>query len=398
MNIIFLLRLWPVYGGGETVTICLANEMVKRGWNVSIAYFKDNVRENLPFIDQNVEAIKIDGIDCDEFHCSTSDASNVATRLTDIVNEKSIDVVIDQWWPVEFIKDLKQNIPSVKVIKCFHTALFTSTSSTGVKGMLKTIFKPLYEAMKRKKALNQVDEFLPFVDTYVFLSPAFQRQYVFHSKRTELWQGKLDSIPNPLVFETEISDEAFQQKENTVLVVGRMVEGCKRISLIIKAWSEIEKHEDAASWNLKIVGEGPNLDDYKRLAKKLELKRISFEGFQQPLSYHKKAKIFLMTSAFEGFGMTLVEAQQMGVVPIVMDSFLSLHDIVKDRENGLIVANEDLQGFVDAVLKLMKDDEKRIELAKKAMTTCRLFRPKNIVDRWERLFSNINNKVVGEIV
>lgn len=69
--------------------------MVKRGWNVSIAYFKDNVRENLPFIDQNVEAIKIDGIDCDEFHCSTSDASNVATRLTDIVNEKSIDVVID---------------------------------------------------------------------------------------------------------------------------------------------------------------------------------------------------------------------------------------------------------------------------------------------------------------
>ena len=65
MNIIFLLRLWPVYGGGETVTICLANEMVKRGWNVSIAYFKDNVRENLPFIDQNVEAIKIDGIDCD---------------------------------------------------------------------------------------------------------------------------------------------------------------------------------------------------------------------------------------------------------------------------------------------------------------------------------------------
>ena len=31
MNIAFLLRLWPVYGGGETVTISLANEMVKRG-------------------------------------------------------------------------------------------------------------------------------------------------------------------------------------------------------------------------------------------------------------------------------------------------------------------------------------------------------------------------------
>ena len=51
MNITFLLRLWPVYGGGETVTICLANEMIKRGWNVSVLYFKNNTRADLPFID-----------------------------------------------------------------------------------------------------------------------------------------------------------------------------------------------------------------------------------------------------------------------------------------------------------------------------------------------------------
>lgn len=48
MNILFLLRLYPVYGGGETVTLCLANEMVKRGWNVSILYFKENTRKQFP--------------------------------------------------------------------------------------------------------------------------------------------------------------------------------------------------------------------------------------------------------------------------------------------------------------------------------------------------------------
>ena len=42
MNILFLQRLWPVYGGGETVTITLANEMVLRGWNVGVLYFKQN--------------------------------------------------------------------------------------------------------------------------------------------------------------------------------------------------------------------------------------------------------------------------------------------------------------------------------------------------------------------
>ena len=31
MKIAFLLRPWPIYGGGETVTITLSNEFVKRG-------------------------------------------------------------------------------------------------------------------------------------------------------------------------------------------------------------------------------------------------------------------------------------------------------------------------------------------------------------------------------
>lgn len=51
MNIVFLLRLWPIYGGGETVTICLANEMAKRGHAVTVFYFKDSETNELPYID-----------------------------------------------------------------------------------------------------------------------------------------------------------------------------------------------------------------------------------------------------------------------------------------------------------------------------------------------------------
>lgn len=59
MNILFLLRLWPVYGGGETVTICLANEMVKRGHQVAVAYFKDSVRGQMPFVDERRGCVKM---------------------------------------------------------------------------------------------------------------------------------------------------------------------------------------------------------------------------------------------------------------------------------------------------------------------------------------------------
>ena len=74
MNITFLLRLWPVYGGGETVTICLANEMIKRGWNVSVLYFKNNTRADLPFIDPAIKAVQIPDIRCDEFTTRFPDA------------------------------------------------------------------------------------------------------------------------------------------------------------------------------------------------------------------------------------------------------------------------------------------------------------------------------------
>lgn len=96
MNILFLLRLWPIYGGGETVTICLANEMVKRGWNVSVAYFKDNVKAQMPFIDERIQAIKLGDVDCDEFHENLEKSDDVRQTIFNIVCSNQIDVVINQ--------------------------------------------------------------------------------------------------------------------------------------------------------------------------------------------------------------------------------------------------------------------------------------------------------------
>ena len=37
MNILYVMRYWPVYGG-ETITVTLANEFVKRGHSVYVVY------------------------------------------------------------------------------------------------------------------------------------------------------------------------------------------------------------------------------------------------------------------------------------------------------------------------------------------------------------------------
>lgn len=384
-NVLFLLRLWPVYGGGETVTICLANEMVKRGWNVHVLYFKHHTRENLPFIDTRIKSCCIEEVNCDEFNYSAKNSEVAEEYTVTYIKQHGINCVIDQWWPVEYIKHIKQKT-GVKMVKCLHQAFYAPKfEAPGVKTAIKRLFQSLYIPYKKKQVVNKTKSFLPYVDKYVFLSPAFQKQFEEFSKCKD--NNQLYSIPNPLVFEDKISEEDFAQKENIVLLVARMVESQKRITVALKAWANIEKRNE--NWKFVIVGEGPDLNNYKNLAASLNLKNVHFEGFQAPRPYYKKAKIFVMTSYFEGFGMTLVESQQYGVVPVVMDSFLALHDIIDDGYNGLITPNGDVKQYSKVLDSLMNDDVRRCKLAKNGLVTCERFKVTKVVDSWEKLFNSI---------
>lgn len=392
MNIVFLLRLWPVYGGGETVTLCLANEMVKRGWNVSILYFKDNTKEELPFIDSRIKAIRIEGIDYGP--SSTEKASKLKTErkivqdyAIQFIHNNHIDVVINQWCPLCFIDRLKK-ATKAKIIKVLHIAPYSlSYDENTLKGKVKRIFITLYKRYRQRKSIKSIIKTLPYVDRYVFLSKSFQKQFeeIAHYNNT----GKLDAISNPLVFSKFITSEKFTQKENIVLIVGRMLEPHKKITRALRAWQQAEKNPISEDWKLQIVGEGPDLPMYKQLANELKLERVSFEGFQQPLPYYERAKIFLMTSAVEGFSMTLVESQQQGVVPIVMDTFLSLHDIITSDFNGIITPDGDERLFAEAMLSLMKDPQKLESLAQHALVSCKKFSVENIVDKWDKLINSI---------
>ena len=166
-----------------------------------------------------------------------------------------------------------------------------------------------------------------------------------------------------------------------------MLESQKRITAAIKAWANIEKRNE--NWKFVIVGEGPDLNNYRNLVASLNLKNVHFEGFQDPLPYYKSAKIFVMTSYVEGFGMTLVESQQYGVVPVVMDSFLALHDIIEDGYNGLITPNGDVKQYSEALDSLMNDETRRCKLAKNGLVSCERFKVTKVVDSWEKLFDSI---------
>ena len=225
-------------------------------------------------------------------------------------------------------------------------------------------------------------------DKYVFLSDSFLMEYVSlsHMKgRTE----KVAAIANPLTYDYryDMSDYSFKEKE--VLYVGRIYEYHKRLSYVLKIWSKIEGMSSCREWRLTIVGDGPDMQQTKSLAEKLRLQRVSFEGFKDPRPYYRRASLFMMTSAFEGFGMTLVEAQQYGVVPLAMDTYGSLHDIITDGQNGEIIADNDLDEYARRLRVLMENSEKRKQMAMNGMESCQNFSLPVICGKWERLFSHI---------
>src|SRR5690606_14985825 len=106
-------------------------------------------------------------------------------------------------------------------------------------------------------------------------------------------------------------------------------------------------------------------------------------------AYYRKSAIFAMTSSAEGFGMTLIEAQQMGCVPVAFNSFLSLHDIIDDGENGYTIENNNLELYVDKLYNLMHDSGLRRTLAINAIQKSKDFRIEKIGRQWVELFNEL---------
>lgn len=394
MRIIFLHRVWPVYGGGETVTICLANEMVKRGIEVHIAYFKDSdISKEIPFIDDRIKAHRIDGVKFNElsgdFFINKNDIKVASESLISLIQQFDINIVHNQWWPVEFLHGVKQQTKA-KIVKTLHmdVDIKKAFDFSGFKGSILKVLYPLYRFLEKRKNIWRCNKYYNYSDNFNFLAPCFLRSYCKLTGKSET-DSKLSFVYNPLVFNETISNEERKNKENIVLVVGRLCERHKKITRILEAWKNVEKDQRFDTWKLQIVGDGESRQMYESIIKNYGLKRVEMLGFRQPLPFYKKAKIFLMTSAYEGFSMSLIEGQQNGVALIVMDSFDSLHEIVTNNDNGLLVNDGNIGDFTEKLKRLMTDDTLRNRLVDRGLETCQRFTVKKVVDKWETIYNNL---------
>lgn len=395
MNILFYTyyKVSSTKGGTERITITTASGLHELyRYNCYSAY---SIKEETPKEKCFVKEFCV-GVGKNEY-----------SRLRQIIVDYKIDVVISQG-DFGLVKSLKKILCNVncKIILAHHfqpgwethfkelkSYIIDWQNSSSIAEIIKNSIKiVLYPAVKIKKEIKnhrQYNEAYHYADAVVLLSKGFIKPFMRYAKIND--DAKFHVIPNSLSFNEFLPKDEIKNKEKIALIVSRLDDPQKRISLAIKIWREVKKHKESIGWKLNIIGHGLYFQAYQVLIERLKVPNIYLLGRRIPNAYYKESSIFLMTSKSEGWGLTLTEAQQMGVVPIAFDSYESLRDIITNNENGIVIPECDTKQYVHKILWLMKNTTERRKLAKQAIHCSHKFEKDKIILKWSNLISKLTS-------
>lgn len=175
-----------------------------------------------------------------------------------------------------------------------------------------------------------------------------------------------------------------------VLFVGRLIAE-KRVDLLLDSVAALAR--EAGPLRCLIVGDGPERDRLTTLVGELGITdEVTFAGRvadEEIPTLMNRARVLVLPSSREGYGITVVEAQACGAVPIVVDSPLSAAtELVRHGEDGLI-AHASVPGIAGCIRELLADPER---LARMSTAARRSGLARGWDDRasdMERIYANV---------
>lgn len=389
MNILFCntSNVSEIKGGTERITARISKGLTEKGHRCFLAY-KTEIDTSLP-ITKFVASVNVTKESLEDFILVNEINAIIIQKMTRDV--KKMYAIREKHGLKFMILTVLHFNPGYEELsatfKSFYTGLaHFSCISEYVKDVIRTSVYPLYKLFYPLRNKELYRTVYRYSDKVILLSDSFIREYVDYAGLKDL--SKFYVIPNALSYSDFLKNEDLDKKGNQVLIVSRMEETPKRISIALKVWKSIEEDEAFADWSMVIVGTGKDLEDYKRLQASLNLRRVDFVGRQQPQEYYKQSKIFLMTSACEGWGLTLTEAQQFGCVPIAFNSYQSVYDIIDNTKNGYIIEDGNLKEYSNKLKKLMLSNTLRRNMAIEAIESSKRFQLYRVIEKWETLLKN----------
>ena len=189
-------------------------------------------------------------------------------------------------------------------------------------------------------------------------------------------------IPNPVNLE-----DVFVSPLNTkqIITVGRL-EYQKGYDNLIDIFAKI--HQKHPEWILNIYGKGSLKESLSGQIKRLGLENTVFlRGITNNINQVlRNSSFFIMSSHFEGFGMVLTEAMSQGVPCISFKCPNGPADIITDRVDGILVADQDMQAMESAINFFIEHPEERMRMGKQAAHNVTRFGVSELSKHWMNLF------------
>lgn len=230
-----------------------------------------------------------------------------------------------------------------------------------------------YWRYKQEKAIKRLDSFV-----------------VLTKHDAESWSKvrNAEIIPNPVSID---NTQITTGKNKKIISVGRLsVE--KGFDMLVDAWGIVtDKHQD---WELNIYGEGTLKETLERQIKDNNLgDSLHLCGpTKTVMEKYAESSIYVLSSRFEGFGLVLVEAMSCGVPCVSFNCPHGPAEIIEDGVNGILVENGNVVALANAIEDLIVNENKRIEMGKKAHEMVQKYSQDNVMEMWVELFNKLKNE------
>ena len=391
-NILFLLKGLEI-GGLEVVTAVLANKFVEEGHQVSVFSFLGGKHSIADRFDARIKLYQQDDY--------SRSKENVA-KLRKVLVDDKIDIIINQWGlpytPIKTARKAAKGL-DVKIISVYHNAPSfngriqkLNIALMGCENLMKRLALRLMRFAFKKVTSRAMAYIYRHSDLFLVLSPSYIEEFKRFTGVSD--DRYLQVLTNPITVEHDGYEYAFNEKQKEIIYVGRLDFVQKRVYRVIDTWNYLE--ERFPDWRLTIVGDGEDRENLENHVKYLGLKRVSFEGFQKPIDYYKRASILLLTSDFEGFPLVLAECMSFGVIPVVYNSYSAVCDIIDDGKDGIVLPYHkngyQAEEAAGMIVNIMKDDGKREQMALAAIKKSKEYSVEKIYSEWEKVFHSLQKK------
>lgn len=220
----------------------------------------------------------------------------------------------------------------------------------------------------------------------------------FSANLGRVFGDRVGIMRNTLSFSNKETYE-WKPEDFNIISLARFNSPRKHLDRLLIVFSKIvRKIPDAklyilGQYDLNIMAEGEKNETVAELLARLKIPEgnIVFLGEVKDVKkYYSKAKVNVMTSEREGFGLTILEAALFGIPSVVFDGG-GMSDIITDQVNGLVIENGNTDLMAKEIVKLLKDKEFFKKLSKGASLLTKEYSEELISKKWIELIDGVLN-------